>query len=344
MMTELLTVVVCSYNGANKIDTCLEALAKQNVRVPVVVVDDGSTDAVADVASGFEGVEVVRLETNVGLSAARNIGVEYAKSEFVAFCDDDCIPPAEWTELLIAAWTKASDGTMGLGGVVVAAEYDSLNQRYMGANNPLRPLDIKLAQNPSFLTRLKLQLAGPNRQHSYIHRVYSLVGANMSFRKSAINAVGGFNNSIHFGGDEEYLCVELRKQFGDSCLLVDPAIVMRHSFESPLRDTWRRSLAYGRGSGRRWVLEGDMPSIPPVGATAIAVTIMLAPFSLAGAFVAGLIVGISPRGFWWREALRTGRPEYSVYPVLALSEDVCNSAGFALGAANQLFRYRKGKS
>src|SRR5947208_1837668 len=56
---------------------------------PVVVVDNGSDDGTPDrVREAFPCVEVVALDTNLG-APARNIGVERARTPYVAFADDD---------------------------------------------------------------------------------------------------------------------------------------------------------------------------------------------------------------------------------------------------------------
>ncbi|HEY5010395.1 MAG TPA: glycosyltransferase, partial [Acidimicrobiales bacterium] len=111
-----LSVVVCSYNGAKKLAPCFDALVRQHVPVDVLVVDDGSSDDTASLAESY-GFSVIRHERNRGISAARNSGLVYATTPLVAFCDDDCTPPDDWTEQLLAAWSEQPEVTV-LGGVV----------------------------------------------------------------------------------------------------------------------------------------------------------------------------------------------------------------------------------
>ena len=96
----MITVVVCTHNGAGKIRGTLEALSAQDRAADrVIIVDDGSTDNVGEVVGPYtteHGFRYIRLEQNVGLSAARNIGIEHAESGIVAFCDDDCVPKRSW--------------------------------------------------------------------------------------------------------------------------------------------------------------------------------------------------------------------------------------------------------
>jgi N-acetylglucosaminyl-diphospho-decaprenol L-rhamnosyltransferase len=68
---------------------------------PVVVVDNGSRDGTPDaVSEAFPEVQVIRLPSNIG-AAARNVGVERARTPYVAFADDD----SYWTD---GALTRAT--------------------------------------------------------------------------------------------------------------------------------------------------------------------------------------------------------------------------------------------
>jgi GT2 family glycosyltransferase len=84
------TIVVATYNRRDVLDRTLRKLCSLPERVPVVVVDNGSSDGTTPhVRRGHPGVCVVRLPRNVG-AAARTEGVRIATTRYVAFCDDDC--------------------------------------------------------------------------------------------------------------------------------------------------------------------------------------------------------------------------------------------------------------
>src|SRR5258707_2252566 len=85
------SVVVASYNGDRTLKACLDSLdALKYCDYEVILVDDGSTDTTTQIAFLHPSVKLIRHKTNLGLSVARNTGIEAAKGEIVAFTDSDC--------------------------------------------------------------------------------------------------------------------------------------------------------------------------------------------------------------------------------------------------------------
>ena len=87
----VVSVVIPLYNKAPHIATTLNSVLDQTFKdFEVVVIDDGSTDSGAEVVLGFSDPRI-RLfrQKNQGVSAARNRGVNEAKTDFIAFLDAD---------------------------------------------------------------------------------------------------------------------------------------------------------------------------------------------------------------------------------------------------------------
>ena len=352
-----LTVVVCSFNGAHRIAPCLEALINQIIPVRVIVVDDGSTDDLIDVVARYP-VEYVSYRENRGLSAARNHGLSAAATQWVAFCDDDCSPPSDWTRQVLASWHAAGGDVVAIGGTVSVADTDSVTQRYLTRNNPLAPLEFELASSPNLAYRLSRQLV-PGRERRVVSGpVYSMVGANMTVDREKSLTIGGFDVAFRAAGDDLYLSAALRDTYGPSSVVVDSTITMGHRFEPEFSHTLRRSRSYGRGAGERWVASGGWPSLRVTAALAIAVTVattgILAAAALLGTdlltsgspaaivlgvaaclgagVVTGIVAGVAPRYPWFIEGLGRRRREVLAYPFLALLEDLVHTAAL-VGAA-----------
>jgi glycosyltransferase involved in cell wall biosynthesis len=85
-----ITVVIPAYNAARLIGRTLAMLDLQTVRpAEIIVVDDGSTDDTADIAERTSA-RVIRAQHRCQ-AAARNIGIEAASHEWIAFLDADDI-------------------------------------------------------------------------------------------------------------------------------------------------------------------------------------------------------------------------------------------------------------
>jgi glycosyltransferase involved in cell wall biosynthesis len=105
MTSERLSVVIPAFNAASTIRSAVASTLRQTVPVlEVIVVDDGSTDATAQVAGAINDPRVrVVSQANGGPSAARNAGIAAARGEFVAFLDSDDLWLPRYVETAIAA-------------------------------------------------------------------------------------------------------------------------------------------------------------------------------------------------------------------------------------------------
>lgn len=103
------SAVIPCYNGAPTIEAAIaSALAQTHRLLEIIVVDDGSQDAGADVASRYP-VTVIR-QKNSGPAAARNAGVAASSGEWVAFLDHD----DTWVPDKTAVQLAAATDTIGL--------------------------------------------------------------------------------------------------------------------------------------------------------------------------------------------------------------------------------------
>jgi GT2 family glycosyltransferase len=329
-----LSVVVCSYNGANKLGDCLTALAKQRLRVDVLVIDDGSADDTNAVARKYD-VTVISHERNKGIAAARNTGLNHANTSVVAFCDDDCTPPDDWTERMVAGW-NANPNISVLGGLIGFDRPVSFVQRYLVYRNPFSPLEIELAHHPSVRYRLTRQFRPPRHSDIYSFPVYSVLGGNMSVDRGRALEVGGFDERLVFGeGEEVTLCEALRDRFGEQSVVIDPRVTLSHRFDASIQKTWRRSFAYGRGAAERWHKRGGLPSIPVVGPLALVSAAVLAPFSWPLGLSLGMLTLAAPLASWASLPNADLQVSAVAYPIVALVDDLAGALGFAQGVGEK---------
>ncbi|MEM4179241.1 MAG: glycosyltransferase, partial [Candidatus Caldarchaeum sp.] len=89
------------------ITLCLESLLKQDqADIEIIVVDDGSRDNTSLIVEKYVGkhpdkIQLIKLDKNKGLGAARNIGAQAAKGEVLLFLDADMIFPTDFVRRLV---------------------------------------------------------------------------------------------------------------------------------------------------------------------------------------------------------------------------------------------------
>ena len=110
-MNPRVSVVMPAYQAAWSVGAAVESVLWQTYRdLEVVVVDDGSTDATAEIVRAHEGPVRVVHQENAGVAAARNRGIAEAAGELIAFCDSDDLWFPAHLEALVEVYDRAGGG------------------------------------------------------------------------------------------------------------------------------------------------------------------------------------------------------------------------------------------
>ncbi len=90
-MQKLVSVIIPTFDRAHSIVEAIESVKKQTYSaVQIIIIDDGSHDNTAQIVAKFDGVEYY-YQKNRGQAAARNLGLKYARGEYIASLDSDDI-------------------------------------------------------------------------------------------------------------------------------------------------------------------------------------------------------------------------------------------------------------
>lgn len=94
MPNPLISVIIPTYNRVRQVQAAIESvLAQRYENYELIIVDDCSSDetvcVVSEMIKGVAHVTLLPLDTNLGVSFARNRGIEEAKGEWIAFLDSD---------------------------------------------------------------------------------------------------------------------------------------------------------------------------------------------------------------------------------------------------------------
>jgi GT2 family glycosyltransferase len=221
------SVVVCTYNGARTIRDCLDALSRLDYPdYEVIVVDDGSSDATGVIARQYD-CRLIQTE-NRGLANARNTGLAAATGEIIAYLDDDAYPDSDWLTYLAATFLRT--GYAGVGGPNIAPPGDG-------------PIAECVARAPG----------GPVHVLVTDREAEHIPGCNMAFRKSCLEAIGGFDPQFRTAGDDVDVCWRLQER--GWTLGFHPAAMVWHHRRNSLRTYWRQQIGYGRAEAmleRKW--------------------------------------------------------------------------------------------
>ena len=198
------TVVVVTRDRREGLLQTLDRLVALPDEPPVVVVDNASTDGTADaVRERHPGVEVVALTANLG-AAGRNVGVARAATPYVAFADDD----SWWEPAALARAAAILDAHPDV--ALVAARI------LVGPEERLDPVSALMADGP--LGR-RPGLPGP--------AVLGFLACGAVVRRDAFLAVGGFDDLLHFLGEEDVVAWDLAAA-GHHLVYADDVVAHHH--------------------------------------------------------------------------------------------------------------------
>ncbi|MDB1122413.1 glycosyltransferase family 2 protein [Vibrio algarum] len=90
------SLILCTVNREIEVKELLDSLVRQTFKhFEVIVVDQNQDDRIKLLLLEYECLNIVYLQSDLGLSKARNVGLKYYTGDIVCFPDDDCIYPQE---------------------------------------------------------------------------------------------------------------------------------------------------------------------------------------------------------------------------------------------------------
>ena len=213
----LVSVVVCCYNAAPTLDECLQSLGGLGYpNYEVIVIDDGSSDGTHEIAARH-AMRCIRVP-NGGLSRARNLGIEAARGDIVAFIDSDAYADPDWLYYMVNALEE--NNAAAVGGPNLSPPQDGFTAQCVD-QAPGNPTCV-LVDN---------------------ERAEHIPGCNMAFRKEAFDAVGRFDAQHRAAGDDVDLCWRLL--VADRKIVYHPSAVVWHHRRPTVRGYLRQQKGYG---------------------------------------------------------------------------------------------------
>ena len=223
-MPKKVSIVIITYNAKDDLKECLESLEKQDYNEKeIIIVNDASTDGTLKFLEHYqshlnEQMVVITNKKNLGVAGARNVGIQHASGEIIAFTDSDCVTDQSWISELVKCYVNKE---------VVAVGGGILNTRISNIWELTEKGHDFVATKEGYV--------------SYIQ------GCNMSFDSNVLKKFM-FNEEIKYGYEEKLLCDYLiRDRYS---IYYRPQAVVYHKHRSNLPALLKQK--YLRGVSSIW--------------------------------------------------------------------------------------------
>lgn len=229
------TVAICTRDRPDDVARALPALAGlEGGPYNILVVDNcPSSGATRAIVAGWPEVEYIR-EDRPGLNAARNRALREARTDIVAFSDDDAAPEPGWLQALLRNFDHRL--VLGAAGLTLPLELETDAQEWFERYTPFGRGYFRRVFDPADCSPHAAGKVG--------------AGANMALRRDVLELVGPFDEALdagtptRSGGDHEMFSRILARGYR---MIYDPAAVSHHRH----RRSWEqlRSTVEGYGIG-----------------------------------------------------------------------------------------------
>jgi cellulose synthase/poly-beta-1,6-N-acetylglucosamine synthase-like glycosyltransferase len=319
------SVIVPAYNAQQTLEACLKALADQSVPAEtfeVIVVDDGSTDATAEVAERYP-VRVLR-QAHAGPATARNLGARVARGRYLLFTDADCIPTRDWIEQITRP-LEADERVAGVKGTYRTGQ-TSLVARFAQVEFEEKYAHLRQAESIDFIDT-----------------------GSAAFRRDAFWEIGGFDARFRAASNEDTQLSFSLVARGWRLAFADRATVYHKHSESLTRYVlrkWRhgfwRVQVYQRHPAK---MTGDSytPRSTQLQFAGVVLAMALAPLRPSRRFAPlGLLLFLIGTVPFVRRAWSVGWDVAAATPFILLARALALASGLALGTLAAPFLHRPG--
>lgn len=211
-----ISVIIVNYNGGEYIDDCITSVLRStHPRLEVVVVDNGSTDGSAELVKARsmsdDRLNLIALDENLGSARGNNIGIQYARGEYVALLNLDTKVDPQWLTELSAALDE--DETIALAQAKLMLMSDP--QRIDSVGIHINQLGLVHDVGSGHIDR---------GQFDGLTDIFAAKGAAVLARKTVLREVAGFDPLFFIYFMDADLCWRMRLA-GYRIVLVPGAVV-----------------------------------------------------------------------------------------------------------------------
>lgn len=112
MLKPKLSIIIPVYNTSEYLKKCLDSiLENKQDEIEIIIVDDGSTDGSSTICEQYLAIPQIRIihQKNMGVSRARNVGIDLCKGEYITFVDSDDYVSDDYVDVILTALKTERD-------------------------------------------------------------------------------------------------------------------------------------------------------------------------------------------------------------------------------------------
>lgn len=327
------SIVVCTFNGSNRIIDCIDSLIHQDypkTSYEIIVVNDGSTDNTLKILAQYP-VKVVNHLKNLGICAARNSGLQNASGTLVAYTDDDCIADKNWLSNLVKHY---SEDVIAVGGITIPYSIKSLMEKYMSETGYGNPAPIDFAKSKNLLSRFFVYLKDMfsplidcDTDPIPVRSIYTL---NASFNKEILIKAGGWLSGFDFREDSE-MCDRLNRLFPSQKILFTKYAIITHkhrtSFWHFLKQTYKRS----ESTLKCYIKDKKIPPVFPFPVFLLLISLLIFFINLSLGIVSLILLPQLLYSWWLVKFIEYRKGYYLLFPYMQLGLELATILGMLRG-------------
>ena len=271
-------MVICTYNRDKLLADTLKTVCEQTIKksdYEVIVVDNNSQDSTASLTKTFcrkYSNITYYLETQQGLSHARNRGWQESKGLYVAYVDDDCKIPSQWLKIAMKIIDRIGPAAFG-------------GPAYAFYNSP-KPHWWK----DSYGTYELSQVPRPLRPFEYLQ------GNNIFFRRKVLECMNGFDIRLGMSDkklgyhEETALQRQIRRTMSHELIYYDPKLYVFHLVRpEQMTSSWILDSRFASGRSSYNLFKDENPKIVKLSKPKLLIKACVTLLSLFADIPGGLI-------------------------------------------------------
>jgi glycosyltransferase involved in cell wall biosynthesis len=230
------SIIVCTYNRCEylkeTIESIIESLRDRN-DCELLIIDNNSTDQTNEIVKSFAHLSSVKyfLETNQGLSHARNRGIKEAQGEIIVYLDDDIELPSNYFDICDEIFKDAA--ILISGGKVL-------------------PFKVEI---PEWLPKKYYFLVSVYDLGNEPKFVKYLMGGNFAIRREVAKKIGSYSTELgrkgqSLAGGEEIDYQNRAKELGYK-MFYHPEQNILHKINEKLNETYVLKYAFELGKSEK---------------------------------------------------------------------------------------------